>query len=74
MRSGEGWYGGRRRSGRVMATSGGLAINGVERTVLGPQKSAEIEDWVDELVTDRKRAAREGARCRPTNNRHRELK
>ena len=47
---------------RVVVASGGLAVNGVEKeeTVLDPQKAGEIEEWVDFLVADRKRAEREG--------------
>jgi hypothetical protein len=48
---------------RVVLASDGLAVNGVEKseTVLDPQKAGEIEDWVEFLVADRKRAEREGA-------------
>ena len=48
---------------RVVNASGGIAVDGVqkEETVLDPQKAGEIEDWVDFLVADRKRAEREGA-------------
>jgi hypothetical protein len=48
---------------RVVVASGGLAVNGVEQeeTVLDPQKAGEIEEWVDFLVADRKRAEREGS-------------
>ena len=48
---------------RVVVASNGLAVNGVEKdeTVLDTQKSEEIEEWVDYLVADRKRAEREGA-------------
>jgi hypothetical protein len=47
----------------VVLASDGLAVNGVEKeeTVLDPQKAGEIEDWVEFLVADRKRAEREGA-------------
>jgi NADH dehydrogenase len=47
----------------VVAASGGLAVNGVEtsETVLDAQKATEIEEWVDDLVIDRKRAEREDA-------------
>ena len=48
---------------RVVVASGGLAVNGVEtsETVLDPQKAGEIEEWVEFLVADRKRAEREGS-------------
>jgi NADH dehydrogenase len=48
---------------RVVVASGGLAINGVEKdeTVLDTEKAEEIEDWVEFLVADRKRAERQGS-------------
>jgi NADH dehydrogenase len=48
---------------RVVVASGGLAVNGVEKrdTVLDPQKADEIEEWVEGLVADRKRAERQDA-------------
>jgi NADH dehydrogenase len=48
---------------RVVVASGGLAVNGVEKseTVLDAEKAGEIEEWVEFLVADRKRAEREGA-------------
>jgi NADH dehydrogenase len=48
---------------RVVVASGGLAVNGVERseTSLDPQKAGEIEEWVEDLVIRRKRAEREGS-------------
>jgi NADH dehydrogenase len=48
---------------RVVVASGGLAINGVEKDemVLDKEKAEEIEEWVEFLVADRKRAEREGS-------------
>ena len=48
---------------RVVLASDGLAVNGVEKeeTTLDPQKAGEIEEWVEFLVADRKRAEREGS-------------
>jgi len=48
---------------RVVVASGGLAVTGVEKsdTVLDSQKAGEIENWVEFLVADRKRAEREGS-------------
>jgi NADH dehydrogenase len=48
---------------RVVVASNGLAVNGVEKdeAVLDPEKAEEIEEWVDFLVADRKRAEREGS-------------
>ena len=48
---------------RVVLASEGLAVNGVEKdeTALDPQKAGEIEEWVEFLVADRKRAEREGS-------------
>jgi NADH dehydrogenase len=42
---------------RVVAASGGIAVNGVERdqATLDDQKAGEIEEWVDDLVAARKR-------------------
>lgn len=47
---------------RVVLASDGLAVMGVqkEETTLDPQKAGEIEEWVEFLVSDRKRAEREG--------------
>ncbi len=47
---------------RVVLASDGLAVTGVEKdeTTLDSQKAGEIEEWVDFLVSDRKRAEREG--------------
>ncbi len=47
---------------RVVLASEGLAVNGVEKeeASLDPQKAGEIEEWVEFLVADRKRAEREG--------------
>ena len=48
---------------RVVLASEGLAVNGVEKeeTTLDPQKAGEIDEWVEFLVADRKRAEREGS-------------
>ena len=48
---------------RVVLASEGLAVNGVEKeeTSLDPQKAGEIEEWVEFLVSDRKRSEREGS-------------
>ncbi len=48
---------------RVVVASGGLAVTGVEKdeTSLDSQKAGEIEEWVEFLVADRKRAEREGS-------------
>ena len=48
---------------RVVLASEGLAVNGVEKeeASLDPQKAGEIEEWVEFLVADRKRAEREGS-------------
>jgi NADH dehydrogenase len=47
---------------RVVLASEGLAVSGVEKdeTALDPQKAGEIEEWVEFLVADRKRAERDG--------------
>jgi NADH dehydrogenase len=45
---------------RVVAASGGVAPDGVQReeTALDEEKAEEIEEWVEQLVTRRKREDR----------------
>ncbi len=48
---------------RVVVASGGLAVNGVEKSEasLDSQKAGEIDEWVQDLVVNRKRAERDGS-------------